>query len=95
MRPAGQAGAYGTRLLRHAYDELPYGEALCRWEDDDSNPRDFFTTEDPYLLYFRKKIMDRFRLRILTPEEAVIERKHGPFQTFKVTGFPSFSDKLN
>lgn len=77
------------------YDELPYAEAVIRWEDNGCKKRDFFTTDDPFLLFYRGDIVAKFKLRILTEAEAVVEREYGSISIFRVTGFPEFSDRLN
>lgn len=77
------------------YDEFPYAEALCRWEDENCNPRDFFTTDDPFLLHYRNHLVERFGLRILTEAESIVEKEYRSILTFRVTGIPKISNELN
>ena len=78
------------------YDSMCYGEALIRWEKRGKDPREMFSTDDPYVLFFRKELMAKFGLEILTNAEAEERKKlHSYYRTLKVTGFPSQTKLVN
>ena len=51
-------------------DEFAYGSAVAMWERKKKPPRDFFSTEDPWLLNYAAKLTLLFGLPVLTREEA-------------------------
>lgn len=78
------------------YDSMPYGEALLRWRKTKKDPRAMFSTDDPTVLYFRKELMDKFGLEILTHDQAEERKKNtNIYKTMKITGFPSVTKLLN
>jgi hypothetical protein len=79
------------------YDDFAYGEALLRWEADGFNPLSFFSTDDPFILHFREELEKEFKLEVLTHEEAEERKKtlSASVFTWRTTGFPTESDKLN
>jgi hypothetical protein len=78
------------RIQPGPYDDFCYAEALLRWEKQ-GTAEDYFSTEDKFILEFRKEIQDKFGLEILTPEEAKLRSGN----TLKVTGIPKYTNLLN
>ena len=67
--------------------EFPYAEALYRWYSTGKPASSRFVVsadEDPLFFHFREDIVAKYGLRILTPEEAELEK---PAKHIRVEGY--------
>jgi hypothetical protein len=76
-------------------DDFIYAEALLMWEGRNRNENDIFSTEDAFMLEFRKELQEEFGLPVMTREEAREKEKERGFRTTKVTGIPEVTKLMN
>jgi hypothetical protein len=55
--------------------DFAYGKALEHWEDNGSDPEDFFSTEDSWLLVFSEELEEKFGLEIISHEAALARHR--------------------
>jgi len=76
-------------------DDFIYGEALLLWETHGRREGDIFSTDDAFMLEFKKELTEEFGLPVMTREEAKEVEKQRKFRTLKVTGIPEQTKLMN
>jgi len=72
------------------FDDFCYAEAILLWKSKGTD-KDYFSTEDKFLLEFRMELQKEFELEIITREEA----KQRTGKTKIVTGIATVTEYIN